>query len=172
MSTRSVVGSVVASLSILVIGWQAGIPATAPTSLSAPAGTSAGATGGATGTATPSSAASPAPVAGATLIPAPAPSAGKTTTIDGTCMGSEVNTQYGSVQVQVTIAAGTITTVTPLKLTDAGRRSVSISNQASPILRFEVLSAQTANVDTVGGATYTSDAYLTSLQSALDQSRL
>ena len=170
MSTRSVVGSVVASLSILVIGWQAGIPATAPTSLGASAHPSAGGTGAAIEAATPSSAATPAPVAGATSTPTP--SAGKTPTVDGTYTGSEVNTRYGSVQVQVTIAAGTITKVTPLKLTDAGRRSVSISNQASPILRSEVLSAQTANVDTVGGATYTSDAYLTSLQSALDQSRL
>jgi len=49
---------------------------------------------------------------------------------------------------------------------------VQISNSAAPILRSEVLSSQSARVSTVGGATYTSDAYLTSLQSALDQAGL
>jgi uncharacterized protein with FMN-binding domain len=67
------------------------------------------------------------------------------------------------------VANGKITTVTPLHLTDNGGRSVQISNYAAPILRSEVLSSQSSQVSSVGGATYTSDAYLTSLQSALDQ---
>ena len=72
-------------------------------------------------------------------------------------------------QVQVTISGGAITDVTALQLTDHDGRSVMISNQAAPILREEVLQAQSASVSMVGGATYTSEAYLQSLQSALDQ---
>ena len=71
-------------------------------------------------------------------------------------------------QVSVTISAGAITDVTALQLTDHDGRSVQISNYAAPILRSEVLSAQSANVQSVSGATYTSTGYLQSLQSALD----
>ena len=71
--------------------------------------------------------------------------------------------------MQVVVANGKITDVKTLHLTDSGGRSVQISNRAAPILLSEVLSSQSAHVSTVGGATYTSDAYLTSLQSALDQ---
>ena len=88
---------------------------------------------------------------------------------DGTYTGSTVSTRFGDVQVQVTISGGAITEVTPLHLTDHDGRSVMISNQAAPILRDEVLQAQSASVQMVGGATYTSEAYLQSLQSALDQ---
>ena len=47
--------------------------------------------------------------------------------------------------------------------------SQRISQAAEPILREEALSAQTANIDLLSGATYTSEAYVESLQSALDQ---
>lgn len=68
--------------------------------------------------------------------------------------------------------SGKITDVTAVQLTNRDGRSVQISNYAAPILRQEVLSAQSAKVNTVGGATYTSDAYLTSLQSAIDKAGL
>ncbi|TFB89422.1 FMN-binding protein [Cryobacterium sp. TMT1-3] len=71
-------------------------------------------------------------------------------------------------QVSVTIVNGAITEVTPLQLTNRGGRSVAISNQAAPILRSEVLAAQSASVQNVSGATYTTQGYLRSLQSALD----
>lgn len=86
----------------------------------------------------------------------------------GTFTGQSVSTPYGNVQVQVTIASGKISEVTPLQLTDADGRSQMISSQAAPMLRSEVLQAQSANVQSIGGATYTSEGYLTSLQSALD----
>ncbi|MDJ0376135.1 FMN-binding protein [Cryobacterium sp. PH31-L1] len=86
----------------------------------------------------------------------------------GTFTGSVVATQFGNMQVSVTIANGAITEVTPLQLTNRGGRSVAISNQAAPILRSEVLAAQSASVQNVSGATYTTDGYLRSLQSALD----
>ena len=87
---------------------------------------------------------------------------------EGTYAGATVSTRFGDVQVQVTISGGAITDVTPLRLTDHDGRSVSISNRAAPILRDEVLQAQSASVSFVGGATYTSAAYLQSLQAALD----
>jgi len=82
--------------------------------------------------------------------------------------GASVGTRFGTVQVQVTIQNGKITEVTPLQLTDAERKSAQISSRAAPVLRSEVLQAQSANVQTVSGATVTSEAYLTSLQAALD----
>jgi uncharacterized protein with FMN-binding domain len=72
------------------------------------------------------------------------------------------------VQVQAVIAGGKITDVVPLQLTDVGSLSGEIDQQAVPMLKSEVLSSQSANVDTVGGATYTSQGYLNSLQAALD----
>ena len=90
----------------------------------------------------------------------------------GTYDGDIVQTRFGTVQVQITVKAGAITDVTALKLTDHEGRSVQISNYAAPILRSEVLQAQSADVQTVGGATVTSDAYLTSLQAALDAANL
>jgi uncharacterized protein with FMN-binding domain len=121
--------------------------ATSGTSASASATTSAGA---ATPSATPTAAAA-APVG-----------------VTGTFDGSTVQTQYGPMQVRVAIDNGTITEVTPLQLTNEGGRSVMISNQAAPILRSEVLAAQSAQVQNVSGATYTTQGYLQSLQSALD----
>ncbi len=95
-------------------------------------------------------------------------SAGASAKAGGTYQGSIVTTRFGSVQVQVTVKAGTITDVTALKLTDDDRKSVQISNRAAPLLRSEVLAAQSADVQTISGATVTSEAYLTSLQAALD----
>ena len=98
-----------------------------------------------------------------TATPAATPST------DGTFVGTVQSTRYGNVQVQVVVVGGTITDVVALHLTDDGGRSVQISNRAAPILRGEVLAAQSANVSNVSGATYTTQAYLLSVQSALDQ---
>jgi uncharacterized protein with FMN-binding domain len=96
------------------------------------------------------------------------PSAGAAK-ISGSFTGTSESTRYGSVQVKIVVAAGKITDIVPLALTNQGGRSVQISNHAAPILRAEVLKAQSAKVSTVSGATYTSDAYLLSLQSAIDK---
>ena len=88
---------------------------------------------------------------------------------DGTYTGTSEQTRFGNVQVEVVVSGGKITDVTALHLTDAEGRSVQISNYAAPILRQEVLASQSATVSNVSGATYTTDAYLSSLQSALDQ---
>jgi uncharacterized protein with FMN-binding domain len=87
----------------------------------------------------------------------------------GTVTGSAVQTRYGVVQVKVTVASGRITDVTAVQLPTDHPRDVEISNYAVPILRNEAIAAQSANINTVSGATYTSDGYTQSLQSALDQ---
>ena len=161
MRTRATLSGIFASVAILVVGWQAG--SAAITAVHSSSGTT-GSTGSrsASGTTTAPSPAAPATPQAPAAPAAPAAPGGSFT-------GSSVSTQFGSVQVQVVVANGKITDVKALHLTDDGGRSVQISNRAAPILRSEVLSSQSAHVSTVGGATYTSDAYLSSLQSALDQ---
>jgi uncharacterized protein with FMN-binding domain len=88
-----------------------------------------------------------------------------------TVNGALVDTQYGGVRVQIVVSAGRLTDVRALQLTDSSSRSVSISAQAAPILRREALAAGSAKIDTVSGASYTSQAYIQSLQSALDAAR-
>lgn len=82
--------------------------------------------------------------------------------------GAVIETKYGTVQVQVVIDGDVIADVVALKLTDSSETSVEVSARAAPILREEILAAQSTTVDNVSGATYTSEAYLTSVQSALD----
>jgi uncharacterized protein with FMN-binding domain len=101
----------------------------------------------------------------ASKAPAAAPQSG---TVDGAVVG----TQYGSVQVRVSFTGKKITNVHALQLTDSSGTSVSISAGAAPTLRHEALAAQSAKIDVVSGATYTSEAYQQSLQSALDAAHL
>jgi uncharacterized protein with FMN-binding domain len=82
--------------------------------------------------------------------------------------GPVVDTRFGPVQVEVVIAEGKVADVVALQL-PSGRRSGQISTYSEPILREEALQAQSAKIDTVSGATYTSDAYAQSLQAALDE---
>lgn len=90
---------------------------------------------------------------------------------DGTVTGQVVSTRYGDVQVQVTISGGAITDVTALQLPGGDGHSARISEIVEPMLRSATLQAQSANIDLVSGATYTSTAYRESLQSALDAAR-
>ena len=87
---------------------------------------------------------------------------------DGTVAGQVVSTRYGDVQVQVTISGGAITDITALELPSGDGHSSRISEAVGPMLRSEALQAQSATIDLVSGATYTSTAYRESLQSALD----
>lgn len=91
--------------------------------------------------------------------------------VDGTVTGPVVSTRYGDVEVQVTISGGVITDVTALQMPADDRRSASISARAEPLLRASSLEAQSADIDMLSGATYTSEAYAMSLQAALDQVR-
>jgi len=76
------------------------------------------------------------------------------------------------VQVAITVTGSHITDVRALHLTDSSGHSVQISDYAAPILRKEALSKQSAQIDMVSGATYTSEAYQQSLQSALDAAHI
>jgi len=87
---------------------------------------------------------------------------------DGTFTGQDVSMRYGDVQVQVTISGGAVTDVTALQLPNGDGHSSRISSIVEPMLRSEALQAQTASIDLISGATYTSGAYRQSLQSALD----
>ena len=86
----------------------------------------------------------------------------------GTFTGSVVDTRYGPVQVQVTVSGGTITAVEALQYPSTDPHSSRINATAIPALVQEALQAQSAQVNSVSGATYTSEAFMQSLQSALD----
>lgn len=100
------------------------------------------------------------------------PAATPTTKLaNGTFSGTVDETRYGPVQVEIIVTGGKITDVKALQLTNQDPRSEQISNSAAPILRSEVLAAQSASVATVSGATFTTEGYLTSLQAALDKAK-
>jgi uncharacterized protein with FMN-binding domain len=80
-----------------------------------------------------------------------------------------VSTPYGPTEVRVTIAGGKLTEVSAVELPNDDRHSAEISAEAEPILKQEALTKQGAAVDVVSGATYTSESYMASLQSALDK---
>lgn len=179
MRTRAVLGGTFASVAVLVLGWQVGTVTTAQPVASAAVATATSPDTGTDATTVPDAAVPDAATPDVatpdttvpdttvpdTTVPDTAPSTGAQ---DGTFVGSVESTRFGNMQVQVTIAGGAITDVVALQVTDNDRRSLEISNRAVPVLRSEVLAAQSAAVATVGGATYTSDGYLSSLQSALD----
>jgi uncharacterized protein with FMN-binding domain len=86
-----------------------------------------------------------------------------------TVTGNPFDVGYGVVQVRVTLRGHRIVDVSALSLPSGGRSS-DISAYAAPQLRREALARQSARIDTVSGASYTSAGYARSLQSALDRS--
>jgi uncharacterized protein with FMN-binding domain len=89
-----------------------------------------------------------------------------------TYTGAAVGTRWGDVQVQITVTDKVITAVEAVKAPNSNNRDIEINNRALPILAAEALQAQSAAIDTVSGATVTSEGYLGSLQSAIDQAGL
>ncbi|WP_260852118.1 FMN-binding protein [Curtobacterium sp. BH-2-1-1] len=173
--TRGVVIGALSSVAVLAIGWQLGGQPAQVAASGTTAGTNSGTTSGTSGTS-----ATGATGTGDTTATAPAttaPSAGGGSAsggsgASGTYTGTAAETRYGPVQVRVTVSGGKLTDVQALQLTNRDGRSVAISQQAAPILRQEALQAQSATIQAVSGATYTSEGYTTSLQSALDQAGL
>jgi uncharacterized protein with FMN-binding domain len=102
----------------------------------------------------------------------PSPTGGTTSGTGGgqntVVNGSVAQTRWGPVQVQVTITGGRIADVTALEVPNGNFRDQEINSYAVPMLRQEVLAAQSARIDTISGATVTSDGYVESLQAALD----
>ncbi len=82
-------------------------------------------------------------------------------------VGDTVNTAYGPVQVTITVTGNKITDITA-KLPNTGE-SAAIAANAGPKLKQQALQKQSADIDTVSGASYTSEGYRKSLQSALDK---
>jgi uncharacterized protein with FMN-binding domain len=80
-----------------------------------------------------------------------------------------MQTRYGPAQVSVTVSNGKIVKIAAVQLQNGDAKSQAISSYAAPILQQSVLTKQTAAVDTVSGATYTSLSYEASVQSALDK---
>lgn len=98
-----------------------------------------------------------------------APAEGSTTSSTVTVAGAVSQTRYGPVQVSVTFTGTQIVDVQTLQAPSDHHESAQISERSTPILAQEVLAAQSAAIDTVSGATYTSEAYAESVQSAIDQ---
>lgn len=143
MSTRAKIASAVASVGVLALGWQVGTAN--GQSLATTTKTTTTTNTGSTKTTTSASGLK-----------------------SGTFSGTTATDRYGSVQVSVTVANGKITAVNATANAN-DNHSQQINSQAIPMLKSETLSAQSASISTVSGATYTSTAYVTSLQSALDQ---
>jgi uncharacterized protein with FMN-binding domain len=98
-----------------------------------------------------------------------APKPPRTTMKDGTFAGNPIYVEYGNVELSIVVSGGKITDVKVLDSPSEHSRSVQINNGALPKLRSEALAAQSASIDTVSGATYTSSGYKLSLQSAIDR---
>ncbi|MFF8637741.1 FMN-binding protein [Streptomyces pilosus] len=89
---------------------------------------------------------------------------------DGTVTGDAVSTQYGAVQVRLTVNGGKITKAEAVQAPKGGQ-SDQVTSSSVPRLNRAAVTAQGAEIDTVSGATYTSTGYKKSLQSALDKAR-
>ena len=121
----------------------------------------------------------PAPASAPPSAPDPAGSASPLVRIaanttglnDGTYTGPVVDAYYGYIQIEAVIKNGRLTTIHVLKYPSDRRTSIFINRQALPMLRDEVISAQSANVDIVSGATLSSEAFIQSLGAALSKAR-
>lgn len=89
-----------------------------------------------------------------------------------TYTGEAVSTRYGNVQVRITVSGGRVTTSEVTQVPWSSGHDRQINAQAVPILNQEAVDAQSASIDMVSGATYTSEGYIQSLQSAIDQAHL
>jgi len=114
--------------------------------------------------AAPPGASGPPPTGGPEPAPSPAPSSAPA---GWTYTGDSAYTEFGYVTVQITVSDGRITNVIAVEMPADEARSVALSDRVAPILRERALAAQSASFDTVSGATWTSEAYQQSLQSAL-----
>jgi uncharacterized protein with FMN-binding domain len=116
----------------------------------------------------PSPPATPSPGA-----PAATPSASPSpVALSGSFTGSDFPNRFGDVIVRVVITNGHLSDVQAVQLPSDRARSAYISQVAGPMLRSEVLQAQSANIDIISGATYTSQSYAQSVESALQQAHL
>jgi uncharacterized protein with FMN-binding domain len=115
-------------------------------------------------------------IAGATTAPATqapvttAPTTASKTSINGTFTGPSINVNYGNVQVKITVVNGRITDAVAV-VAPSGKND-RWTNMAVPTLKKQTLAAQSADIQGVSGASYTSYGWYTSLQGALAQAGL
>jgi len=112
---------------------------------------------------------------GRTVPPVPTQAtavAAGTPAASGTFTGATISTIYGPVQVRITVSAQKVVDIQAMALPRDRARSAAISQYSAPILRTEAITAQSASIDIVSGATYTSIAYARSLDNALKQAHL
>lgn len=179
MNSRSWRGTVLFTVILVVMGATVGlklygvgddVSAASSSSSTVASGSSAG---GSTGSSDTAGTGSDSTTDGTTTTatPSPSASAGAAGSSSATTVvtGSAVQTRYGAVQVKVTFSGSTITAVDTVQSPDRDGRDVEINQRALPILEQEVLASQSASIDTVSGATYTSEGYIQSVQSAIDQ---
>lgn len=171
-TTRTKIASAVASASVLFVGWQVGthdgqaqaIPQTTTATSTTTTTTASATEPNEVSTASQTSAAGSDPNTGS--------SSGTATTAaasgNGTYTGSAESNPYGTTTVTIRVADGKITEVTADGQSN-DHHSEEINSYAIPTLREEVLAAQSAEIDTVSGATFTTESYRASLQAALDQ---
>ncbi len=176
----AIVGTVAGLVVLLTFKSHTGTPvvsAAAPAGAAGPGGTAGASSGAGTangaGGATPSGAArgtgggGSAP-SGSSASPGTAPGQGDATSTR-IITGNVANTIYGPVQIQAALKAGKIIKVTILQQPSTTAHDLQTGAFAFPQLEAETLSAQSAKIDMVSGATYTSGGYIQSLQSAIDR---
>ncbi|SDR71130.1 Uncharacterized protein, contains FMN-binding domain [Friedmanniella luteola] len=139
--------------------------ATAPSSASSPATTSPSASSPSTSPSSSSPSTSPS-------SSSPSTSSSSSSAAPTTYDGSVASTRWGPVQVQIIVTAGKITEVTVLQQPSGNPKDAEINDYALPVLVQDTLTAQSADIDMVSGATVTSTGYVQSLQAALDEAGL
>lgn len=175
------------SASSVAVAPGASAPAVALNNGTVPAASSSGASGGnqAAGSNPPSGgqtsqssgsssagASSGSGSSGAAPVPTPTPAPKpKGQYNDGTYTGGVADAYYGTVQVEAVVQGGKLTDVKFLQYPNTHSTSVFINQQAMPYLTQEAVAAQSANVNIVSGATFTSQAFQQSLASALSQAK-
>ncbi|GAA2959154.1 FMN-binding protein [Microbacterium schleiferi] len=175
---KRIVYGLLATLSgvVLLFSYRTSLEAVMPVAADDTAGTTSSTTTAPAPASTPSSSAGAPDTAGTTTpsaSPSPSTSTAQTTSglADGTYTGEAVRTRYGNVQVQITVSGGAITDVQVPQYPSSNREDQQINARALPVLISETTSAQSASIRMVSGATYTSQGYTQSLQSALDQAQ-
>jgi uncharacterized protein with FMN-binding domain len=181
---RRIVTLLLSTITVLVLlfSYHTSTDSGSPSVVAAPSGGAA--TGATPDTPTPS-ATTPAPAGadpgsgddgGTVTTPSPSvtpsPSATTPSSSTKTYTGDQVMTRWGPMQVEITVSGGKITAAQAVQYPNGNGRDVEINSYALPVLNQEVVDRQSAQIDTISGATVTSDGYLQSLQSALDQAHL
>jgi uncharacterized protein with FMN-binding domain len=162
---------------VLLLSYRTSLEAVAPVSTGAGTGTDSGTSGsggtgtsgsGTAGSGTGSSDGSSTPGSESSESPSASGSASSGPK-DGSFTGQSTDTRYGPVQVKITVSGGAITAVDVPVYPTESFRDQQINRRAVPQLVSETLKAQSSHIDMVSGATFTSDGYIGSLQSAIDQ---